>query len=166
LRGLVVRRATRADIPVIAGIAAAGWRHAYRGLISPEAIEDTLQRWYSEDVLVRRLSGPPLDVAERTGTVVGYVQHGPVGDSTHEVYAFYVEPALLGKGAGWALWQHVMHEARTGGKSTIELWVLEGNQLGIDWYNRQGGRPIGKREIELADGPHTELRYGFDLHAT
>jgi len=95
--------------------------------------------------------------------VFGYVQHGPVSDSIHEVYAIYVEPAMLGKGIGWTLWQQVEREARGGGKSAIELWVLEGNRLGIDWYNRQGGYAVGQREIELADAAHTELRYRFDL---
>jgi ribosomal protein S18 acetylase RimI-like enzyme len=160
---LIVRRATENDIEAIAHVAAAGWRHAYRGLVSTEAIEDTLEGWYSGETLLRRFSRPPLDVAERAGTVVGYVQHGPVGDSVHEVYAIYVEPFMLGQGSGWALWQQVARDARDGEKSAIELWVLEGNRLGIDWYDRQGGHVVGRREIELADGAHTELRYRFDL---
>jgi ribosomal protein S18 acetylase RimI-like enzyme len=161
--GIIVRRATQSDVETIARIAAAGWRHTYRRLISPEAIEDTLGRWYSTSTMLRRLSGPPLHVAERAGKVIGYVQHGPVGDSIHEVYALYVEPSMLGRGLGWALWQQVQRDAGDGGKSAIELWVLQGNRLGIDWYNRQSGYVTRQREIELADGAHTELRYRFDL---
>lgn len=160
---LILRRATHDDLQAIAQIAAAGWRHTYRGLISRVAIDDTLERWYSVEALRRRIAGPPLDVAENAGKVVGYVQHGPAGDSIHEVYAIYVDPAMLGKGIGWALWQQVDREARAGGKSAIELWVLDGNRLGTDWYNRQGGSVVGRREIELADGAHTELGYRFDL---
>jgi ribosomal protein S18 acetylase RimI-like enzyme len=156
-------RATHDDLQAIAQIAAAGWRHTYRGLISREAIEDTLERWYSVEALRRRIAGPPLEVAENAGTVVGYVQHGPAGDSIHEVYAIYVDPPMLGKGVGWNLWQHVVREARDEGKSAIELWVLEGNRLGIDWYDRQDGYVVGQREIELADGSHPELRYRFEL---
>ncbi|HVS08014.1 MAG TPA: GNAT family N-acetyltransferase [Candidatus Dormibacteraeota bacterium] len=113
--------------------------------------------------MLRRLTGPPLHVAEIAGKVVGYVQHGPVGDSIHEVYAIYIDPALLGQGIGWALWQQVVRDVRAGGGSAIELWVLQGNRLGIDWYTRQGGSVAGQREIELADGAHTEIRYRFDL---
>jgi ribosomal protein S18 acetylase RimI-like enzyme len=160
---LILRRATQDDVREIVGIAAAGWRHTYPGLISPEAIENTLGRWYSAETMLRRLAGPPLHVAESAGKVVGYVQHGPVGDSLYEVYALYVDPAMLGEGIGWALWQQVERDARDGGKSAIELWVLQGNRLGIGWYDRQGGSVVGQRDVELADGAHTELRYRFDL---
>ncbi|SRR5260370_24039504 len=161
----IIRRATQDDIQEIARIAAAGWRHTYRGLISPEAIEDTLVRWYSTETMLRRLAGPPMHVAESARKIVGYVQHGPVAGEIYEVYAIYVDPAVLGKGIGWALWQQVERHARDGGKSAIELWVLQGNRLGVDWYDRQGGSVVGQRDIELADGAHTELRYRFDLKA-
>jgi ribosomal protein S18 acetylase RimI-like enzyme len=159
----IIRRATQDDIQEIVRIAAAGWRHTYRGLISPEGIEDTVRRWYSTETMIRRVAEPPVHIAESAGKVVGYVQHGPVGDSIHEVYAIYVDPVVLGKGIGWALWQQVERDARAGGKTAIELWVLDGNRLGISWYNRQGGYVVGRREIDLADGAHTELRYRFDL---
>ena len=162
---MAVRRATKDDVLAIAQLAAAGWRHAYRGLISPEAIEDTLERWYSTETMHRRLAGPALHVAESAGKVVGYVQHGPADDTTHEVYAIYVDPAVLRQGIGWALWQQVDRDARDQERSAIELWVLDGNRLGIEWYNRQGGHVVGRREIGLADGAHTELRYRFDLKA-
>jgi ribosomal protein S18 acetylase RimI-like enzyme len=161
-----VRRANEADLEAIARIAAAGWRHAYQGLIAPEAIEDMLRQWYSVDMLRRRLSGPPLDVAESDGTVAGYVQHGPTGDAVHEVYAIYVDPILIGKGLGWALWQQVRAVAQGAAAAAIELWVVDGNRLGIDWYGRQGGHRVGRREVDFADGPHTELRYRFELRAT
>jgi ribosomal protein S18 acetylase RimI-like enzyme len=159
----IIRRATQDDIEEIARIAAAGWRHTYRGLISPQAIEDTLVRWYSAETMLRRLAGPPIHVAEIARKIVGYVQHGPVADFTHEVHAIYVDPAVLREGIGWALWRQVQRDARSGGKSAIELWVLDGNRLGIDWYKRQGGSVVGRREIEMADGAHTELRYRFEL---
>jgi ribosomal protein S18 acetylase RimI-like enzyme len=159
----IVRRAKQGDVQAIAQIAAAGWRHTYRRLVSPEATEDTLGQWYSTETMLARLTGPPLHVAEIAGKVVGYVQHGPVGDSVYEVYAIYIDPTMFGKGIGWALWRQVERDARDGGNSAIELWVLEGNRLGVDRYNRQGGYVVGRREIELADGTHAELRYRFDL---
>ncbi len=47
---------------------------------------------------------PHFTCLKSAGKVVGFVQHGPVGASIHEVYASYVEPATFGKGIGWTLW--------------------------------------------------------------
>lgn len=41
--------------------------------------------------------------------------------------------------------------------------MLDGNRLGIDWYERQGGRVIGRQIVRMLDGDHEELRYKFDL---
>jgi ribosomal protein S18 acetylase RimI-like enzyme len=104
-----------------------------------------------------------MKVAEKDGRVVGYLVHAPISESTEEVYSFYVDPAELGKGMGWALWQNMTAEARASGRSHVELWVLEGNRLGISWYERHAGAVVGRQQIDLPDGPHSELRYRFDL---
>ncbi len=156
-----VRPATAADLNDVAMIAAEGWRNAYRGLISAPAIEETLARWYASEVLQSRLSGGGLDVAERESRVVGFVQHGPLDAQVHEVFAIYALPSLIGQGVGCAMWQRVAGAARLAGRTSIELWVLKGNQLGTDWYERQGGVVVTYREVELPDGAHAELRYRF-----
>jgi hypothetical protein len=107
---LILRRATQDDVREIVRIAAAGWRHTYPGLISPETIEDTLGRWYSAETILRRLAAPPLHVAESAG-------------------------------------KKVERDARDGGKSAIEPWVLQGNRFAIGWYDRQGGSVVGRRDI-------------------
>src|SRR5260370_35701934 len=100
----IIRRATQDDIQEIARNAAAGWRHTYRGLISPEAMEDTLVRWYSTETMLRRLAGPPMHVAESARKIVGYVQHGPVAGEIYEVHPIYLGPAVHVKAMGCALW--------------------------------------------------------------
>jgi ribosomal protein S18 acetylase RimI-like enzyme len=159
-----VRPANDDDLSNVALIAAEGWRNAYRGLISEEAIEDMLGRWYSAEALSRRLSRGGLEVAEVNNRVIGFLQHGAVSDTIYEVFAIYVRPAFLGHGAGWAMWQRALDgAAREGRSAAIELWVLQGNRLGVDWYNRQNGVVVGERQVEMPDGPHTELRYRFNV---
>lgn len=156
--GVSVRPALAADLRSVSEVAAEGWRHAYRDLLSAAAINDALANWYSPEVMQRRLSAGGLEVACLRRRVVGYVQHASVGDGVHEVFAIYVLPAFLGRGAGWALWRRVLEAA---GSAAVELWVLEGNRLGIEWYDRQGGVVVGRREVEFLDGAHVELRYRF-----
>jgi ribosomal protein S18 acetylase RimI-like enzyme len=158
-----VRLANEGDLPNVALIAAEGWRNAYRGLISGEAIEDMLGRWYSAEALNHRLSIGGLEVAEVSNRVIGFIQHAAVSETTYEVFAIYVLPMSLGQGAGWAMWQSALEAARKRRSAAIELWVLQGNRLGIDWYNRQNGVVIAERQVEMADGPHTELRYRFNV---
>ena len=160
-----IRRATQDDVEVLAGLAADAWRNTHRDLIAADAIDDILGQWYSVDVLRRRINGVPLDVSESDSKVVGYAQHGPIGAHVHEVYALYVAPAMLGMGIGWSLWAAMCKEARSTNRTVIELWVLDGNRSGIDWYKRQDGKEVGRRSIQMADGPHTELRYRFNPSA-
>lgn len=156
-----VRPAKESDLPTVALIAGEGWRNAYHGLISEEAIEDMLRRWYSPEALKRRLNNGWLEVTEMGERVIGFIQHGAIND-IHEVFAIYVLPAFLGQGVGWALWQRALNEAvRKGRAAAIELWVLQGNRLGINWYNRQNGVVVAERQVEMLDRRHAELRYRF-----
>jgi len=155
--------ATEGDLPAIATIATEAWRNAYRGLISAEAIDDSLRHWYSIESLQRRLRSGGLEVAEREDRTVGFVQHARTSDLVHEVFAVYVLPTLIGKGVGWSMWQRVLQEAVVAHSAWVELWVLQGNSLGTDWYDRQGGEVVAERQVQMLDGPHTELRYRFTL---
>jgi ribosomal protein S18 acetylase RimI-like enzyme len=157
------RVADLGDLDRIAEIADSGWNNAYRGLITPAAIGDMLSRWYSPEVLLRRLDRGGLEVADVSGAVVGFMQHAQGSPAVHEVYAIYVDPPYLGRGAGWALWQSAVTSARVAASAAIELWVLAGNRLGIEWYDRQGGEEVGRQVIQMLDGEHIELRYRFGL---
>lgn len=155
----IVRPATEADAGAILEVAHNGWRDTYHKVLSPAAIEDVLSRWYSQDSFRRRLRG--LDVVERGGRVAGYVQHGASGEGVHEVFAIYIDPSMRGLGAGWALWQEVHRAASVTGRQRIELWMLEDNAIGRQWYDRQGGTVVGSQLIRFLDGDKTELRYRF-----
>ena len=156
-----VRPARQEDLSAVAHVAREGWTHAYRGLLSQEAIDQQLANWYSPEMMNRRLSAGGLEVADLEGRVVGFVQHASTGGRVHEVFALYVLPAVLRAGAGWAMWQRVQEAATSAGSDAIELWVLDGNKLGLDWYQRQGGVAVGERDVDLLDGSHVELRYRF-----
>jgi ribosomal protein S18 acetylase RimI-like enzyme len=130
-------------------------------VLSHSAIEETLNRWYSEEAMKRRLNSGLIVSVSGGNKVVGFAQHGPATDSVYELFAIYVLPEVLGQGVGWELWKAVRQAARQSGQLWIELWVLEQNSLGKRWYDRQGGQVVGSREIELGGEAHRELRYRF-----
>ena len=61
------------------------------------------------------------------------------------------------------MWQRVLQAAGVTHSGSVELWVLQGNSLGTDWYDRQNGEVVAQRKVQMMDGPHTELRYRFNL---
>jgi ribosomal protein S18 acetylase RimI-like enzyme len=147
------------DLAAVVRVAREGWHNAYGGLLSQGTIEETLNRWYSEDAMKRRLNPGLIVAVSRENKVVGYAQHGRAADSVYELFAIYVLPEVLGQGVGWELLKSVRQGARESGHPWIELWVLEHNSLGRRWYDRQGGQIVGSRDIELGGEAHRELRY-------
>jgi ribosomal protein S18 acetylase RimI-like enzyme len=160
-----VRRARKTDLDAIRAVASRAWSHTYRGVIADHAIADLLDASYSRVAAQRwlKMGGISLHVVDLDNTVVGFVTHGNTSESVHEVHAIYVEPAVQGLGMGWALWKTVLQTARDSGTPAIELWVLEQNPVGRTWYERQGGAIVGRDVLWLSDGPHTELRYRFEV---
>jgi ribosomal protein S18 acetylase RimI-like enzyme len=158
---VTIRPATEGDLAAVIRVAREGWHNAYGAVLSRSAIDETLNRWYSEDAMKRRLSPGLVVAVSSENQVVGYAQHGRATDSVYELSAIYVLPEVLGQGAGWELWKAVRQAARESGQPWIELWVLERNSLGRRWYDRQGGQIVGSREIELGSETHRELRYRF-----
>ncbi|NYE37518.1 GNAT superfamily N-acetyltransferase [Nocardioides cavernae] len=125
---LTERRATRADRV-----------DRWRGLLSPGAME-TLLAW-SED-----------------GTLVGFASTGPGRDGPHEglpgleLMALYVRASAYGTGVGHALLTAAV------GTSACYLWVLDGNDRAVAFYERQGFRSDGARRSDDVGSEHRMVR--------
>jgi ribosomal protein S18 acetylase RimI-like enzyme len=86
-------------------------------------------------------------VAERDGTVVGYVSHHPgVWEIYRAIYviSLYVDEAARGSGAGKALMDAVRDLARAEGAEVITWEVWSKNPAAIGFYERLGGRVYGE----------------------
>ena len=99
-------------------------------------------------------------VAESDGRIVGYALFFPIYSSfrtTERMWLedLYVEPSARGTGAGRELLAHLARLALERGCDRLDWYVLDWNQLAIDFYRRQGAT---KAEIDW-------LPYGMDLGA-
>ncbi|PYM22789.1 MAG: N-acetyltransferase [Candidatus Rokuibacteriota bacterium] len=153
-----IRPATADDARRIAEIHVRAWHAAYRGLV-PDALLSSLSidereaRWRES---VTRAETDPRDqvwIAERADTVLGFVLIGPSRDddasaTTGEVYAIYVEPALVGTGIGRLLFSHAVATLASHGFTRASLWVLEANAESRRFYAAAGWRPDGRRKVE------------------
>ena len=96
---------------------------------------------------------------------MGFVSHGPgrdeeqVGLPDLEVWALYVRSKVYGQGVGHAL----LHDAI--GSAAAYLWVLEGNQRAIKFYERQGFRLDGCTKNEPVGREHRMVRTTGYVHA-
>ncbi|UOB09217.1 GNAT family N-acetyltransferase [Streptomyces sp. HP-A2021] len=164
---------TLADCDRVAEIRVRGWQSAYRGLI-PQSYLDGLS--VVEDAERRRAHLAQADgsvvnlVAEDTGgEVVGWACHGPYRDGElrtcdAELYAIYVHPGHVGRGAGQALLAESVVRCAAAGHSRLLLWVLKENGRARRFYERAGFQADGAEEPFEVDGAVIpEVRYARAL---
>jgi GNAT superfamily N-acetyltransferase len=102
--------------------------------------------------------GGGLWVAYRDGTPVGSVALQALGPTLGEVKRMYVEPAHRGHGAGRALVERVIEEARQRNYDTLRLGTLDTMRAAQGLYKSFGFREIAPyRAVEFGDTLFYEL---------
>lgn len=158
LSGVLLRRATPADVDAVAQVHVRSWQRAYRGLL-PDEYLDALQpaeraaRYTFGEVE----PGQPSTVVAVEGDVIcGFATIGPCSNAdmatAGELYGLYVHPDWWSHGAGRML----LHDARRrlvdDGFSHAALWVLVGNERAQGFYDIDGWRPDGQRRLQEVHG--------------
>jgi GNAT superfamily N-acetyltransferase len=167
-----VRIATPADAPIIAQIHVETWRAAYRGQI-PDAILDALDVDQRTTFWEKRLAEPqrPVFVSDDDEVVQGFCDLIPSRDKdaapgqVGEIAAIYVLPNHWRKGAGRALCERALAEARTRNHSSVTLWMLGSNFRTKPFYESMGFRLDGAtRKMATPDGTELcEVRYRISI---
>ena len=112
------------------------------------------------------LDGATMLLARRGSDVVGFAITAPQEstveeptdkDSTLEVFYLAVEPDEWGRGAGSHLLRSVDDVARTGGYSSLVLWVIAANQRAIATYVQSGWTRTGDQHISAGGKLETRL---------
>ncbi|MDQ2673536.1 MAG: GNAT family N-acetyltransferase, partial [Chloroflexota bacterium] len=131
------------------GIAGRAWRLTYPGIV-PEPV---LEAWIAgaEDNWRAALAGRPADspsrawVAERDGTLLGYLTTSPAKDEwlpppdgAGEVTNLYLEPDAIGTGVGRALFEHGVADLRDRGFNPLVIWAFRDNARARRFYERMG----------------------------
>ena len=81
----------------------------------------------------------------------------------HELYAIYVIPEYWGEGIGKALLHATIKEVPESA-ARLELWVLEDNSRGRNFYEGQGFTLDGATKLAEIDGYQLEeVRYRIQL---
>ncbi len=171
-----VRAAELQDAPGIAQVHIASWQVAYRGLL-PDSLLDNLslnQRTLEWQEILSADDGQILVYTQtiEIGTeIVGFAGIGKCRDEdlaqdmVGELYAIYLRPDCWGKGYGAALLGAAIAWLQAQGYPVITLWVLDGNQRAIHFYEAHGFRADGRIQEETLPGgiDVRELRYRHSL---
>lgn len=160
----LVREPCLADVDACAELHVRIWRHTYRGIMADEVVEalsvegfrpmwSSVATAYEQGTVAQ--DGRAFRVAFVEGEPVGFVMTGPALDedapTPRQVWALNVAPEHQGTGLAQRLLDGAL------GEGPGYLWVAQGNDRAIRFYQRNGFVLDGSSALDRHDGV-TELR--------
>ncbi|WP_291036423.1 GNAT family N-acetyltransferase [Herbiconiux sp.] len=148
-----IRRAIEADSEQLALLSLVAWDEAYRDILDPDA----LRRRHDEPSAVRRerwvnrIAENEVFVALADIEIVGYARTtAPAPGESHELLGLYTRERYWRSGLGSRLLLQCLPSG------AAHLWLFEGNERALRFYERHGFSLDGRRRL---DPP-----YGAELH--
>ena len=162
LAEFVIVPAGPGDAASLAEVHVRAWRETYRGLL-PELYLERMsntqhaQRWRRQ--LTRARLGEVVLAAEGRHGVVGYCAGAIVGGTEAEVFTLYLVKAAQGLGLGRRLLEMTARGLAAQGAKSLRLWVLNGNDAAMAFYDHLGGVPVSERPSPGWSGALREIAY-------
>ena len=154
-----IRRGTRDDAGEVARIHVEATRAAYRDIYSTEyldglSVEDRARRWIEKGRGHLAIGDPfGVFVAFDSDVMIGFADVGPTKEEgVAELYAIYLDPDYIGKGAGKALLAACADYAASIGFKAMTATVLSRNSLARAFYERTGARAVTESERLIETG--------------
>lgn len=167
VEGIIYREATTADCPAVAEVHVRSWRESFAGIV-PQAFLDKMSVEQRAGAFAARFSDDAyrMYVAEAPGIgVVGFADCGAprddVGGFEAELYAIYLLPEYQGRGVGRELFGRVVEALVGSARRSMHLLALEVSPY-RSFYEKLGGRVIGRRPKELEGVAFDVVVYGWD----
>lgn len=147
---VLVRAARDDDATAIRDICVRGYRRTYPGLLSSEFIERMIGEFYTPERVAKEVPAAPpawlgYQVAEEDGRIVGAACGGLTGPGVGELFVLYLDPDERGRGLGTLLLDRVTGQLRELGATQMWVAALDGNELGIPFYEARGFRKVERR---------------------
>jgi ribosomal protein S18 acetylase RimI-like enzyme len=163
-----IRRAVPEDAATVGLVQVESWRKTYAGIV-PDAYlaalddEESAVKWKQYIQAGNML----IFVVEDQWGIFGFVSGGrlrePIEGYDAELYAIYLMPAGQRRGVGRELAQSLTEALLMEGFSSMIVWVLEQNLLGISFYKRLGGIQIAQKTIDIGGTVLSELAFGWPV---
>ncbi|WP_246467774.1 GNAT family N-acetyltransferase [Allocatelliglobosispora scoriae] len=165
---MIIRPAQAAEFARVADLHLASRAHTYSAMLPPGAfdgVDPVAHRARLRERLAAEAETHLLSVALDGPEIVGFTYVGPADEPlARELHQIHVAPSRKGTGVGKALMRAALDGFRSGGAERAYLWVIEGNDRAITFYERGGWTPEGTvREQPMGNAPTRQLRYEIDL---
>jgi ribosomal protein S18 acetylase RimI-like enzyme len=161
---IMIRKADIDDSSRIADIQIFGWRNAYRGIIDDEILFKRLNIEKKSQMIKNVLEEGKEEwfVYEDNGIIKGMMILGKSRDGdkkdAFELWAIYVDPFMMRNGIGKTMIEYCEEIGQKRGYKENILWVLEENNIGRKFYEKNGYKKDGsKKTIEKFNA--VEIRY-------
>ncbi len=169
-----IRAANAADVPAIARVNRDSWMAAHEHLIAPTAPDKlaaiTDESWDAtwRDRLSADTTAASTLVAEQSGEIVGIAFWQPSAEDdldpsrVAELKVLYVTTSTWRSGIGRLLVEAALEGMRRSRFDEAVVWVLEGNNRAVRFYDRTGWTRE-QRVDDLNDWGTPALRYRRNL---
>lgn len=164
---IIYRKAKIEDVPQIAAVHVESWRKSFAGIV-PQIFLDKMSIEKRENAFRRMFSDETykIFVAENAaGKIVGFADFGKSRDKNlqheAELYAIYLLPEIQRKGIGANLFRLCQKEMKDEGFGSMFLVALEVSPY-KSFYEKTGGRVVGKGTHDLAEVEFETVIYGWE----
>jgi GNAT superfamily N-acetyltransferase len=161
------REATVADCAAVAKVHVQSWRESFAGIVprnfldkmSVEKRAKAFEQGFSVDAYKMYVA----EVPERG--ICGFADFGEPREQIDayegELYAIYLLPEFQRKGIGERLFNQGVDFFAGSGKGSMYLLALEVSPYRA-FYEKMGGRIVGRKRIEIEDVLYDEMVYGWE----
>ena len=161
----MIRKVKIEDYKELGELHVRSWQEAYIGLLPQELLdnldlEDKANRW--KTIIEQANSNVLVDVVN--GKIAGFISSARCRDSDTdeswaEIFSLYYLKEYWGQGRVSILLNKALSDLTQAGFSKLSLWVLQGNDRAIGFYQKLGFEFDGAKKLEpIQTYKLTELR--------
>jgi ribosomal protein S18 acetylase RimI-like enzyme len=164
-----IRRATADDAEAIAAVHVRAWQQTYRGILPDEFLDGLSPAEWAigrRRGLERNPNPTSCFVVETDGgDIIAFALCGANRTTDlpfkGEILAIYVLAERQNQGLGTRLMRACVGELAERGLASMVLWVAEANSRARSFYERLGGRFVGRKTDSVGGIDLAEVAYGW-----
>lgn len=164
-----IRSATKSDAVQIAEVHVNSWRTTYKKIVPDSYLNNLSVKkrtlTWEKQLEEGNTSSKVFVAVNELGNIVGFVSGGPNRLESmpydSEIYAIYLLEEYQRRGIGERLISSITSFLTDQGYKSTYLWALEDNRY-RSFYEKLGGIPSGREEIEIGSAKLQEIAYGWN----